>query len=106
MSSSVAETLVVGNTVVQNPAVFCLSGSAALKPRLARGVTHTRERNYSQKRRARPIADAIDDDALAAVTDAGVLGLVFIEIPPMVARDPQIGRLLAPLSHRGEWQPC
>jgi hypothetical protein len=53
---------------------------------------HSIKRNDSEEDRARPITDAVDDDALAAVTDARVLGLVLLEIAAIVARDPQIGR--------------
>ena len=44
-------------------------------------------RDDAQRQRAGGIADAVDDHALAAVANHGVLGLVLIDQPAMVARD-------------------
>src|SRR5689334_2569016 len=48
-------------------------------------------RHDAEHQRAGGIADTVDDDALALVADALVLGLVFLDIAAMVARDVQLG---------------
>ena len=48
-------------------------------------------RHDAEHQRAGRIADAVDDDALLAVADALVLGLVLLDIAAVIARDMQVG---------------
>ena len=48
-------------------------------------------RHDAEHQRAGRITDAVDDDALLALADALVLGLVFLDIPSMVTRNMQVG---------------
>ena len=51
----------------------------------------TRPVDINDLERAEREAEAVDDDALAAIADALVLGLVLPDIAAMVARDMQVG---------------